>query len=174
MVRVLPHMGKCPIWGSVHLSGKKIFLLIDLLLHYSPRIYLTQAWIFWVLVSDKEVNSHRKSGIWGCSLVAKPCPTLCNPKDYSPPGSSVRGISLARIMEWAAMSFSRGSSQTRDRTHISFTAGEFFTVWATREASLVQGWSLPLPIPRTDRFCQAGNLMGGDGNLSMTWEQLTR
>ena len=43
-------------------------------------------------------------------------PTLCNPMDYSPPGSSAHGISQTRILELVAISFSRGSSQTRDRT----------------------------------------------------------
>ena len=47
------------------------------------------------------------------------CPTLCDPKDCSLPGSSVHGISQARILEWVAISFSRGSSQPRDQTHIS-------------------------------------------------------
>ena len=41
------------------------------------------------------------------------CPTLCDPMDCSPPGSSVHGISLARILEWVAISYSRGSSQPR-------------------------------------------------------------
>ena len=50
----------------------------------------------------------------GGSLVAKSCPTLCNPPDSSPPGSSVLGISPARILEWVAISFSRGSSRPRD------------------------------------------------------------
>ena len=49
----------------------------------------------------------------GC-LVSKLCLTLCNPLGYSPPGSSVHGISQARIPEWAAISFSRGCSQPRD------------------------------------------------------------
>ena len=47
-------------------------------------------------------------------LVAQPCPTLCNPIDRNPPGSSVRGILQARILEWVSISFSRGSSQPRD------------------------------------------------------------
>ena len=47
------------------------------------------------------------------------CLTLCNPLDYSPPGSSVRGVLQARILEWVAMPFPRGSSQPRDRTCIS-------------------------------------------------------
>ena len=53
------------------------------------------------------------------SLVAQSCPTLCDPMDSSPPGSSVHGISLARILEWVAISFSRGSSQSRDQTRFS-------------------------------------------------------
>ena len=49
------------------------------------------------------------------------------------PGSSVHGILQARILEWVAISFSRGSSQPRDRSQVSHIAGGFFIVWATRE-----------------------------------------
>ena len=52
-------------------------------------------------------------------LVSKSCPTVCYPMDYSPPGFSVHGISQARILEWVAFSFSRGSSQPRDQTRVS-------------------------------------------------------
>ena len=45
------------------------------------------------------------------------CPTLCNPMDCSPPGSSVHEIPQARILEWVAISFPRGSTWPRDRTH---------------------------------------------------------
>ena len=55
--------------------------------------------------------------VWEC---AHSCLTLCNLTDYSPLGSSVRGIFQATIMEWVALSSSRGSSQPRDWTHISF------------------------------------------------------
>ena len=55
----------------------------------------------------------------GCCWVAKSLLTLCAPMDCSPPGSSVHGISQARILEWVVTSFSRGSSQPRDRTCIS-------------------------------------------------------
>ena len=51
----------------------------------------------------------------------------------SPPGSSVHGILQARILEWVAMSFSRGYSWPRDWTWVPCIAGRFFTVWATRE-----------------------------------------
>ena len=47
---------------------------------------------------------------------AQSCPTLCDRVDCSPPGSSVRGILQARILEWVAVSFSRGSSRPRDQT----------------------------------------------------------
>ena len=47
---------------------------------------------------------------------------------------SVHGIFQARVLEWVAISFSRGSSQPRDQTRVSRTAGRCFTVWATREA----------------------------------------
>ena len=66
--------------------------------------------------------------------VAQSCLTLCNPMDYSPGGSSVHGILQARILEWVAIPFSRGSSRPRDRTRVSCIAGRFFTIWATREA----------------------------------------
>ena len=54
--------------------------------------------------------------------------------DCSPPGPSVHGILQARILEWVAMSSSRGSSQIRDQTQVSCMAGGFLTIWATREA----------------------------------------
>ena len=54
--------------------------------------------------------------------------------DCSSPGSSVHEIFQARILEWVAISFSRGSFQPRDGTWVSCTAGRFFTDWATREA----------------------------------------
>ena len=58
--------------------------------------------------------------------------------DCSPPGSSVHWILQGRILEWVAIPFSRGSSQTRDGTQVSHIAGRFFTIWATREAQFYQ------------------------------------
>ena len=58
---------------------------------------------------------------------------LCDPMDCD---YTVRGIIQARIMEWVAFPFSRGSSQPRDRTQVSRIAGGFFTNWATREAQV--------------------------------------
>ena len=56
------------------------------------------------------------------------CPTLCNPMDCSLPGFTVHRILQARILEWVAMPFSRGSSQPRDRTQVTFIEGRFFTI----------------------------------------------
>ena len=60
-------------------------------------------------------------------LVTQSCLTLCDRMDYSPPGSSVHGISQERRLEWAVISFSRGSSWLRDPTNFSCTTGRFFT-----------------------------------------------
>ena len=60
-------------------------------------------------------------------LVTQSCPTLCDPIDCSPPGSSVHGISQASMLKWVASPFSRRSSQCRGQTQVSCTAGGFFT-----------------------------------------------
>ena len=62
------------------------------------------------------------------ALVAQSCPTLCNPMDCSPPGSSVHRILQARILKWIAISSSRGSSQSRDGTWVLCLASRFFTI----------------------------------------------
>ena len=58
---------------------------------------------------------------------------FCDPMDCSLPGSSVHGIFQAKVLEWLAISFSRGSCRPRDRTLLSLIAGRCFTIWATRE-----------------------------------------
>ena len=67
-------------------------------------------------------------GIWSLS-----CLTLCHPMDCSLPGSSVHGIFQAIVLEWIAISFSRGSSQPRAWTRVSLIVDRCFMVWATRE-----------------------------------------
>ena len=59
--------------------------------------------------------------------VAQCCPTLCDPMDRSLPGSSAHEILQARILEWIAVLFFKGSCQPRDRTRVSCIAGRFFT-----------------------------------------------
>ena len=67
------------------------------------------------------------------SDVAQSCPTLFDPMDCSLPGSSLHEILQARILEWVAISFSRGSSRLRDQTQVSCIAGRRFNLWATGE-----------------------------------------
>ena len=71
------------------------------------------------------------------SEVAQSCLTLCDPMDWSQPGFSICGLFQARVLEWVAVSFSRGSSQPRDWTRVSHIADKHFTIWATRESPIL-------------------------------------
>ena len=66
-------------------------------------------------------------------LLTQLCPTLWDPMDCSPLGSS----DSVRTLEWVAVPLSRGSSWPRDRTWVSHTAGRIFTIWTTPEAHQV-------------------------------------
>ena len=101
-------------------------------------------------------------------------PTLCDPMDYSPPGSSVHGTLQSRVLEWVAILFSRGSSWPRDWTLVSCVAGRFFTVWATREAYTSNNVSLTRNIwrhlnsPTSQVLCgirRSRPYWGGSGRL---------
>ena len=92
---------------------------------------------------------------WGEVRVPQSCPTLCDPMDYGPPGSSVYGILQARILEWVAIPFSRGSSRPRDRIWVSRIAGRFFTIWATGEEAHIAA-----RLPRAGLW---------DGSENRTW-----
>ena len=87
------------------------------------------------------------SGMRECVLVAQLCLILYDPMDCRPPGSSVHGIFQAGVLEWIAISFSKGSSTPRDWTQVSCIAGRFFTIWTTRE--------VPHPCPSLE--CSALN-----------------
>jgi len=98
----------------------------------------TTEWLNWTDLNRLERHGFRGHWLsfllWNarvCAQLLQLCLTLCNPMDCS---LSVYGMLQARILEWVAISFSRGSSQPRDQTWVSLIAGRFFTVWATREA----------------------------------------
>ena len=74
-------------------------------------------------------SSH--ANIYKSETVTQSCPTLCNTMDYT-----VHGILQARILEWVVFPFSRGSSQPRNGTGVSYIARGFFTDWAMRKAQL--------------------------------------
>ena len=86
-----------------------------------------------VILSNYLILCHPLLWEWS-EVIAQSCLTLCNPVDCSPLGSSVHGILQARILEWVAISFSRGSSQPRDRIRVSHIAGRWFNILATRAA----------------------------------------
>ena len=79
------------------------------------------------LPSDSQVGRGWEAKRFQNVKVARSCLTLCDPMDCL-----VHGILQARIVEWVAFPFSRGSSQPRDRTQVSCIAGGFFTSWITR------------------------------------------
>ena len=122
---------------------------------------------FW---SEPSVFFCKKGWHSQCS-VAQLCPTLCNPMDCSPLGSSVHGILQARIMEWDAIPSFRASSWPRDRTQVSCIAGRFFIIWSTREAcpprkpvsmSLVASGSVPAVQPKGCGCGFSGSKVGGN------------
>ena len=84
--------------------------------------------------------------------VTQSYPTLCDPMEYT-----VHGILQARILEWVAFPFSRGSSQPRDWTQVSHTGGGFFTSWSTREAHFLCGLHI-FPAPRMICRCEPGSV----------------
>ena len=90
-----------------------------------------------VLLKGKlsEVHENFEEFHWASEeKVAQSCLTLCNPMDYI-----VRRLLQARILEWVAFPFSKGSSQPSDWTQFSRISGRFFTSWAMREAK--EYWS---------------------------------
>ena len=128
-------------WGSVDIS--------ELLFSPFKEIpWRSRVWTqcFSAVIQDqslvRELRSHRLCGLANIYIyiyamlcwVAQSCPTLCNPMDSSPPGCSVHGILQAGILEEVAIPFSRASSWPRDQAQVSYIAGRFFTIWATRES----------------------------------------
>ena len=128
-------------------SSYWIFLCFEVLIcETGIKIVFTQVVeLKWVDICDvlKRVPG---TFIQAC-LVAQSCPTLCDSMDCSLPVSSAHGIFQARIREWVAIPFSRGSSQPRDWTQVSCIVGRFFTIWATREALEWVAISLSKSLP---------------------------
>ena len=94
---------------------------------------LTSIYDYWKNHSFDYMDLSWQSQKW--SEVTQSCSTLCDPMDWSLPSSSVHGILQAIILEWVAISFSRGSSWPRYQTRVSHIGGRRFNLWATREAT---------------------------------------
>ena len=117
------------------------------LLKLNHPVYHSQTYSLtkWYLLACKHWSIVQKNHEWCspqgpcmCVKSLQSCPTLCDPIDHSPPGSSVHGILQARILAWIAMLSSRGFSPPKDQTHItyiSFIGRGFFTTGATWEAA---------------------------------------
>ena len=116
-------------------KGGYIFGLV--LSGYTPRSGIAGSWLLLLLSNFSCVQLYVNP--W---TIAHQAPVsmgiLVTTMGSSLPGSSVHGISQARILELVAMPSSRGSSQPRDQTQVSHIAGGFFTVWTTREAQEYQ------------------------------------
>ena len=104
----------------------------------APKIPTYQwHWLEWPSSSNlySVNNIHNTSLIFNLKVKVKvthSCPTLCNPTDYR-----VHEILQARILEWVAFPFSRGSSWPRNQARVSCIAGRFFASWATKEAQFL-------------------------------------
>ena len=83
-----------------------------------PKVGKEDSQADWSLWSIMSLRACWQSCIHAC-LVAQLCLTFCDPVDCHPPGSSVHGILQARIVEWVAISYTWGSSQPRDQSHVS-------------------------------------------------------
>ena len=108
----------------------------------SISVYCHPAYLTYMQSTSWETLGWRKHKLewrllevkWSEVKWSQSCPTLCDPMDCSLPGSSVHGILQARILEWASIPFSRGSSQPRARTQVFCITSRFFTIWVTSEA----------------------------------------
>ena len=106
-----------------------------------PKQFPTNTSFKFSLIPEQSHCRQSPTRRWFCvftvkMLVDQSCQTLCNPMDYSPPGSSAHGSLQASIQKWVVIPFSRGSSQSRDWTQVSHIVGRFFTIWATRKATV--------------------------------------
>ena len=106
------------LWNQVHIKFTYVLLQI---VSISKSMWLSKMLTFSFYVSPTKYS-------WSEVKVTQSCLTLCDPMICT-----VHGILQPRILGWVAFPFSRGSSQPRDWTEVSCTAGRFFTIWAIRE-----------------------------------------
>ena len=144
----------CP-WDSIAKSSTRVSFhalpqgINSGLLNYRQIIYhwatsegLIHRQCYWIKNPWSTCWAQLLDSFWGCCSscsVAKLCPTFCDYMDYSLPGSSVHGISQARILEWVAISFSKRSSLPRDWTPISWIGSWILYHWATSGALMGLG-----------------------------------
>ena len=108
-----------------------------------------------------------------CVIVTQSCLSLCDPMDCSRPGSSVHGISQARILEWAVISFSMGSSRPRDQTWVSCINRRILYCPSTKEA-----WTgtfvifVHISLVKSNHMTKHKSMRQGYGLHLVQWELL--
>ena len=127
------------------LSSSSILSLLKIL--FSTSFPPPFSWLF-PSTSTKESPSGSSLPVHEC-LITQWCPTLCNPMDCSPPGSSVHGILRARVLEWAAISSCRGSSPPRDGTQVSRIHRRVLTAEPSGSPSPVTAPEMDSPPPQS-------------------------
>ena len=154
MIRFLDETWSGRVRRKCHVIKKfnnNIFYLKHLLLFFTVKLVWSHpSCLIFVSFSKLNRNSKRIDSRLGIKIsivinslhyrvvikvfVTQLCLTVCDPMDCSLPGFSVHAVFQARILEWVAIAFSRGSFWPRDWTWVFSIAGRFFTIWATREA----------------------------------------
>ena len=114
--------------------------------HDWTQVFCTAGGFFTVWAATRKAPIY----ILKWSEVTQSCPTLCDPMNCSLPSSLVHGIFQARVLEWVAMSVSRGSSRPRNRTRVSCNVGRRFTVQVTCCSLIVP---VCLKLPCCFQFC---------------------
>ena len=99
-----------------------------------PTTKCFQVFPYFCVVKSVSLQPQSNGTVWNPGVLScSVCSTLCNPVDCSLPGSFVRGISQARILEWVAISYSKESSCPRDRACVSYIGRRILYYWATWE-----------------------------------------
>ena len=106
--------------------------------------------------------------------VAQSSPTLCDPMDDTPQCSSVYGLLQVIILEWVAISFSRGSSWPRNWTQVSCITGRFFTMWATREPEKEVWWGGAIKGQDVATCGDGSVVLTMSGSASWLWHGFAR
>ena len=122
------------VTGNETLSKKVKLCLFDIR-RFTVSLFFILLSLLYVKITLVQADPKKKltrslvsKALESASEVTRSCPTLCDPVGCSLPSSSVHGILQARILEWVAISFSRGSSQPRDRTRVSHIGGRCFNL----------------------------------------------
>ena len=97
-------------------------------------------------------RSTEKGCVHACLLSRSVVSDSCGPMDCGPPGSSVHGVFQARILEWVAISYCRGSSRPRNRTCLSCIGRQILYHWATWDTNCLLKVTEPLPTPFIKRM----------------------